>query len=306
MSDIDEIRNESCDGERMSATESEQDSQSEDSFDEDWIKLSPSKSKGRDEFGKSFRRALKFLNSAYDKLALEQHHLLSAHAESMRQRDLYKDHYPLVEQSLNGIVDFVVSCSEQSWDHAFAVRLKELQSNFVQNKCRLLDQSTKVNEAEDRLYARQYCVTKQQAWFVSCVQKLAYELAQGEGLDDFPVESMSTMDVPFEEHFPTIDLDQNPENENHRSQSAVNLDVTSSGGIHKALPAIETAGLVEWLDSSNGGTEHDQDFDEILRDHDQSLTSRETPDSVWATTVWKILDAQLEQRSGKQAAKDCG
>ena len=262
-------------------------------------------SKSRHKFDKSFRKlhvkALKFLNSAYKKLAVEQHQLLSAHAESMRQRGLYKDHYPLVEQSLNDIVDFVMSCTEQPWDLAFAARLKELQSNFLQNKCRLLDQSSKLSETEDRLYSRQYRVTKQQAWFISCVQKLAYELAQGDGLDDFPA-----MDGSFEQHSQDLGLDQKPTNRKRQSQSVVDFDVRTSAGSLSAVPTIETAGLVEWLDSSHESSESNLDFDEMLGDNNLNLTSGETADSVWATNVWKILDAQLEQNSGRQAAKDCG
>lgn len=123
------------------------------------------------------------IETAHETLKRDQYQLLSAHIQSMRQRDEHRDYYSIVENSLEELVCFVVSSTDQGLEHACAVRLRELQLRFLENKKQFLKQLAEANEAEERLYTRQYAVSKQQAWFVSCLRKLSYEAGQGRELD---------------------------------------------------------------------------------------------------------------------------
>jgi hypothetical protein len=186
-----------------------------------------------------------FLTLAQEKLASQQHQLLNAQAESMRQRDLHKDYYSLVEESIGNFVSFAVSCAGEKMEDRATARLRELQGHFLDDKTRLLNQLAQVNARLDRLHAQQYRVTKLQAWFISLVQKLA------EG--SYPEQEMN--------------------------------DFLANSGAESGVSATLGADL---------------------EDKRISLHSSQTPDSVWAATMWRLIDDQLQIGTEKELAKDCG
>lgn len=126
-----------------------------------------------------------FLNSAHENLIFRQDRLMNIHAEFTRQRDLHKDYYSLVEQSLGRCSGLLMSCSDRITNEHTNLELSKLHQDFLSDKTRLLNQLIDVDSSADRLREQQYCVIKQQAWFVSLVRRLADGSAPSGEIDSF-------------------------------------------------------------------------------------------------------------------------
>lgn len=113
--------------------------------------------------------------AAHKQLAPEQHQLLIYHADFARQRELQKNCYQLVVESITQYTDFANSCSDQIIDAGVKDQLQQRQQQVLNDKVRLLQQMAGVDQAADKLQNEQYRITKQQASLFSRLDGQQYQ-----------------------------------------------------------------------------------------------------------------------------------
>ena len=240
--------------------------------------------------------ALAVLKPAYDGLATEQHDLMKSCTASMRQGEHQKAYLALVEETIEKFVSFAMSCTGKTLDATATDRLKEIQGNFVNDKTELLNRVAWSEECTDRLHAHHYRVARQQSWFMSLLQRLLY----GSGGNSKSIESGPN---------PVVEADTPSSPETYMDTPVKQeslLDNSDTEQARQTPPATMNSDSSE----SRFGSSQSSSFGTIAGEQtvkdDRSSEAIQSPDSLWATTVWKIIEGQTELEASNAKGKDDG
>lgn len=251
--------------------------------------------------------AITFLKSIYEKLAPEQHKLLSYHIEAMNQRDLHKAHYSILESSLSDLVEFVISLREQIVDLTATNRLGELQRHFLTNKSRFVDQTAQMNKAADDLHAQQYFVTNQQAWFMTCLQNCVSGLPQDHAESDTDwVRPMATSTpTAVLAHVQPSFQNGRAEVEHQRSiQSITEIDFASLARLGSLEPEYDS--ITPPRDDKNDASADESSMRQISEYVPGESHDGPECDSAWTRTMWNLIDQQLGETLDQNNSEDNG
>lgn len=228
------------------------------------------------------KNALAVLKPVYDELAAEQHGLMKACTQSMRQGDQQKDLLALVEETINKFVSFAKSCAGNTLDTTATDRLEEIQGQFAHDKDRLLEKVAKNEECNDLIQDQQYRVAKQLSWLMSLLQRLIYgsepRTAKGDPSTNSAAEDNSTNRAP--------------------------------DGSDAAQEVIHSSAIPTDEQSTDSSKAHYKSFGSVPVNDIRTIgpfanaSESQNPDSAWAATVWKIIDSETQREASKGSERN--
>lgn len=242
---------------------------------------------GDQERQKSLERPAAFLKLAHKKLACEQHELLCLHSESARQSYLERTCLDLAADAINDFVRTAKSCTGQVIDTKAINHLQDVQRHFLDDKTQLVNQQHQTDESANRLYAKQYQVTRQQARFISLVEWLAYQPVPTHELDRFLAQPYAEKEMSS-----VLTTDEWVPDDDTTFQAM--LETSEHGSSPDLSRADENAFEFDTDTSFSGPTEAEED----------DLCSNAVSDRIWTETMWQIIDDQLQSGSGKGTKGD--
>ena len=297
-------------------------SEPESGSDEDWINVRISKTKGSqgtcdnfevdvqsdetigksskgwtvEEKGKSEQKrlledAFALLKPAYDQLAIEQHDLLRTCAEKMRRGDQQKDCLALVEETIDDFVCSAVSCIGKTLDAKATDRLKEIQCHFVNDKTQLLNQVAKSEQCADKLHDLNYRVARQLSWFMALLQRLLFGSASDLNVDNLSSDPVEDTDIPAMTARSNCNEDSKARSPNESDELEKDHDPTCAAATNASFGSLDPISKIHKSDAA---------CKEISEHQLESFDVSEAPDSIWAATVWKIIDSQAQTEVGKK------